>query len=76
MDEADEIENIKQSAMETKIDYEKFKAINTLADYGKPAIIAIAEIGNSSNSGNIRCHALETILKIKEYSAQVSNFNY
>lgn len=74
MDAADEIEEIRRLAMETKVDYEKFKAINTLADYGRPAIVAIAEIGNSSDSGNIRCHALETILKVKQYASQASQF--
>ncbi len=61
-----EIEKIKRLALEATIDYEKFKAINTLAAYGKPAIIAIAEIGNSSTSGNIKGHALDTITKINE----------
>lgn len=66
MDEMSEIEMIKRSAIETKVDYEKFKAINALEAYGKSAIIAIAEIGKSSNRGDITIHALETILKIRE----------
>ncbi len=74
MDEIGEIERIKRLAMETTNDYDKFRAINELAAYGKPAIIAIAEIGNSSNRGNIKIHALETISKINEGVTEFKKF--
>ena len=71
MDEINEMEQIRRLALETTNDYEKFRAINKLAAYGKPAIIAIAEIGNSSSRNNLRLHALETILKIKEGTTKI-----
>ncbi len=74
MDERSEIEEIKQLALEATNDYDKFRAINKLAAYGKPAIIAIAEIGNSSNRGNIKIHALETISKINEGITKIEKF--
>lgn len=74
MGEINEIERIKRSALETTNDYDKFRAINALAAYGKPAIVAIAEIGNSSNRGNIKIHALETISKINEGIIKIEKF--
>ena len=74
MNEINEIEMIKRLALETTNDYEKFRSINKLAAYGKSAVIAIAEIGNSSNRDNLRLHALETILKINEGATKIENF--
>lgn len=44
MDEINEIEKIKRLALETRIDYEKFKAINTLAAYGESAIMRLLKL--------------------------------